>query len=42
MEGGIIMIKNQEYDNYFSIATWGKSGGLCDVKVKENVKKKES
>ena len=32
-------ITKYDYDKYFSIYAWGKSGGSCDAKVKE--KKKE-
>ena len=30
----ISRITNHDYDKYFSIYEWGKSGGTCDAKVK--------
>ena len=35
LEGYIIRITNYDYDTYFSISEWVKSGGSCDTKVKE-------
>ena len=32
LEGAMIRITNYEYDKYFSIYAWGKSGGPCDAK----------
>ena len=41
LEGYIIIITNYEYDKYFSISTWGKSGASCDIKTKKkNTRKK--
>ena len=34
LEGDIVRIINYEYDKYFSIDAWRKSGGTCDTKVK--------
>ena len=39
LEGNIVHIINYEYDKYFSISAWGKSGVSCDSKVKEKYKK---
>ena len=39
LEGDIVRISNHDYDKYFSIYAWGKSGGTCDTKVKENTRK---
>ena len=33
LEGGIVQIANYDYDKYFSIYAWGKSGGSCGAKV---------
>ena len=38
LEGDIVRISNYDYDKYFSIYAWGKSGGTCDIKVKENTR----
>ena len=35
LEGDIVRIRNYDYDKYFKIAAWGKSGGTCDAKVKD-------
>ena len=40
LEGDIVRISNYDYDKYFSIYAWGKSGGTCDTKVKENTREK--
>ena len=32
--------KNYDYEKYFSIAAWRKSGGSCDAKVKVKYQKK--
>ena len=34
LEGDILRITNYDYDIFFSIAAWGKSGGSCDTKEK--------
>ena len=34
-----MIIKYDDYDKYFSIESWGKSGGLCDSKEKEKHQK---
>ena len=34
LEGYTTRITNYDYDKYFSIAAWRKSGGSCDAKVK--------
>ena len=41
LEGDIVWITNYEFDKYFIIDAWVKSGGSCDVKVKERYKKKK-
>ena len=38
-EGDIIRITNNDYDKYFSISEWRKSGGSCDAKVKVKYQK---
>ena len=35
MERDRVRITSTNYDTYFSICVWGKSGKLCDTKVKE-------
>ena len=40
MEGDIVRITNCDYDKYFSIAAWGKSGGTCDAKLRGKYQKK--
>ena len=35
MGGDIVRIKNYDYNKYFSIAAWGKSGRSCGAKLKE-------
>ena len=37
----IISITNYDYDRYFSISAWGKLGGSCEAKVKENHQNKK-
>ena len=38
-EVDIVWIKNYDYNKYFSIDAWVKSGGSCDAKVKDKYKK---
>ena len=41
MEGDIVHITNYDYDKYFSIPAWGKSGVTCDAKERGKYQKKE-
>ena len=34
LAGYIKIITNYDYDEYFSVSTWGESGGSCYAKVK--------
>ena len=40
-EGYIVSITNYDYDKYFSIAEWEKSGGTCDAKKHNNTKEND-
>ena len=39
LEGDKVCITKYDFDKYFIIDLWGKSGGLYDVKFKERYKK---
>ena len=39
LEGDIVKITNYDYDKYFCIAAWIKSGGSCAEKLKEKTRK---